>query len=50
MLSTNTLQHSSDISVAIWVVCNLLAANGVGVHTTAFARSDHTGVPFELSG
>ncbi len=42
-------QHSFDISVAIRAARNLLAANWVGVCATAFVRSDHTGVPFELS-
>ncbi len=44
------LQHSFDISVAVWAACNLLAANWVGVHATAFEWLDSTGVPFELSG
>ncbi len=44
------LQHSFDISVAILAARNILAANWVGVRATAFARWDHTGMPFELSG
>ncbi len=50
MLTSSMLQHSFDISVAVRAVHNLLAANWVGVHATAFVQSDRTGVPFELSG
>ncbi len=50
MLTSSTLQHSFDISVAFRVTHNLLAANWVVVRATAFVWSDCTGVPFELSG
>ncbi len=50
MLTSSTLQHSFDISVVVQAACDLLAANWVVIRATAFARSDCTGVPFELSG
>ncbi len=50
MLTSSTLPHSFDISVAIWAVRNLLAANEIGVRTIAFAQSDHINVLFKLSG
>ncbi len=50
MLTSSTLQHSFDISVAGQVARNQLGTNWVGVWAAAFARSDHTGVPFELPG
>ncbi len=38
------------ISVAIRAARYLLATNWVGVCATVFARSDCTGLPFEVSG
>ncbi len=50
MLTSGTLKHSFDISVAVCGACNLLAANWVGVRATALVRSDLTGTLFELLG
>ncbi len=40
MLTSSMLQHSFDINVGVWAVCNLLAANWVRDRATAFARSN----------
>ncbi len=42
MLTSSTLQHAFNISVAIRAAHNLLAANWVGVCATACVRSDRT--------